>query len=222
MNIDQEIQRKVMEELRWHPYFGTSEIGVAVVNGIVTLSGTVDSYSKKVSAENAAKHISGVKAVVEKIDVRFSHSESKTDSEIAEMILSALKWNTLIRDQKILVTVEKGWVTLEGDVEWQFQRDAVSESLRDLVGISGVINNIEVKAVLEAKEIRDKIMAAIHRSATIDSRYIEVISNGSAVTLNGKVRSAAEKRDAEKAVWFAPGVCRVDNRLEIDPEIIPG
>lgn len=216
MKSDIKIQEDVMEQLKWEPFLKSSEIGVAVKNGIVTLSGQVDSYSKKLAAENAAKKIAGVRAIAEDIQIGVSPTHRKTDTEIAEAVLNALKWHTMIPDEKIKVKVEDGVVRLDGEVEWEYQRTQAKLVIEDLAGIRYVLNFIKVKPQISATEIRNKINSAFKRSALIDSGKITIEVTGSNVCLKGKVRSYAEKEDAENAVWNAPGVANVDNRLEIE------
>jgi len=219
MKTDLEIQKNVMDELSWELLLNANEIGVAVKDGIVTLTGTVDSYNKKMLAEKATKKVAGVKAVAEEIEVRLSDRGKKTDADIAQALLNALKWHSLIPVEKIKVKVENGWVTLEGELEWGFQRKAVVRATEDLEGILGVINNIVIVPKLKISEVKNKISAAFHRSATIDADNIDIEVEGSKVVLKGSVRSFAEKKDAEKAAWLAPGVSQVENNIEINSEV---
>ena len=219
MKTDIEIQKDVLDELKWEPYLSATEIGVAVKNGIVTLSGTVNSYLKKTRAEKAAKRVSGVKAVAEDIEVKYADSLLKNDTEIAETILNALKWHSAINEEKIKVKVEDGIVTLDGEVDWDFQRNSAVMQIENLIGVKRIVNNITIKSGIVPKELKQKVNSAFHRSATIDSEKINIEVAGSKVTLTGKVRSWAEKNDAENAVWAAQGVNKVENNLEIDMEV---
>lgn len=219
MKTDIEIQKDVLDELKWEPYLNATEIGVAVKNGIVTLSGTVNSYLKKTRAEKAAKRVSGVKAVAEDIEVKYADSLLKNDTEIAETILSALKWHSAINEEKIKVKVEDGIVTLDGEVDWEFQRNSAVMQIENLIGVKRIVNNITIKSGIVPKELKQKVNSAFHRSATIDAEKINIEVTGSKVILTGKVRSWAEKNDAENAVWSAQGVNKVENNLEIDMEV---
>jgi osmotically-inducible protein OsmY len=215
MKSDIQIQEDVMEEIKWEPFLNASSIGVAVKNGIVTLSGQVDSYAKKLTPENAAKRVKGVKAVAEDIQVGLSPTYRKTDTEIAEAILNALKWHTAVQEEKIKIKVEDGNVKLEGEVEWDFQRTNARSAIINLTGVRSVINLITVKPKITASDIQQKINAAFHRNASIDADRISAEVVGGNVTLRGTVRSFAEKEDAEHAAWAAPGVKSVNSNLEI-------
>lgn len=216
MKSDIEIQKDVMEQLKWEPFLNACQIGVAVKNGIVTLSGQVDTYSKKTLVERAAKKVSGVKAIAEDIQVGISPSYRKTDTEVAEAVVNALKWHTMIPEEKIKVSVEDGIVKLEGEVEWEYQRNQPTSAIENLTGVRSVTNLISVKPKITSSDIQQKINAAFQRSATIDSGKITAEVLGSRVTLRGKVRSFTEKEDAENAAWFAPGVTSVNSKLEIE------
>ncbi|MGZ8511185.1 MAG: BON domain-containing protein [Chitinophagaceae bacterium] len=216
MKSDSQIQKDVMEQLKWEPFLNASAIGVAVKNGVVTLSGQVDSYAKKITAENAAKKIAGVKAIAQDIQIGVSLAFNKTDTEIAEAVLTALKWYSPVQDEKIKIKVENGNVRLDGEVEWEYQRTSAKSAIENLTGVRSVINLITVKPKITTSEIQQKIGAAFHRSATIDSGKIKAEVLGSKVILRGTVRSFAEKEDAETAAWYAPGVTSVESELEIE------
>jgi osmotically-inducible protein OsmY len=219
MKTDDEILKDVQDELKWDAYLNSSEIGVSVKNGIVTLTGIVDSYYKKLAAENAVKKVSGVTGVVQKIEVRLSESGKRKDTDIAEAVQNAFKWSVLVPKDKIKIKVENGWVTLEGDVEWEFEKHAALRAVEKLEGVQGVTNNIRVTPRVAPGDIKQKIRSAFLRSATFDSERINVKVDGSTVRLSGKVRSWAEKKEAERQAWLAPGVTRVENDIEIDTEV---
>ncbi|WP_199139796.1 BON domain-containing protein [Pedobacter sp. ASV12] len=221
MKSDAEIQKDVLAELKWQPSLSSAEIGVAVKNGVVTLSGQVESFIKKATAERAAKNIAGVKAVAEDIEVRMPAKSAKSDTEIAMAILRALEWNSAVQHERIKIKVENGVVRLDGEAEWDFQRTQAKKAIEKLAGVKTVLNFITLKPHAEPVDIQQKIEAAFKRSATVDSKKVSVDVIGSKVVLHGKVRSFAEKQDAENAAWAAPGVLAIDNQLEIEvPEMI--
>ena len=208
-----------MEELKWELLHNANEIGVAVKDGIVTLSGMVDTYYKKLQAERAAKKVLGVKAVAQEMNVQLSEHGKRTDSDVAAAVINALAWHSSIPEEKIKVKVEKGWVTLEGEVEWDFQRNYSKSAVENLQGVVGISNNIRISPKLKSADIKNKIFSAFHRSATLDSDSITISTEGGKVILTGKVRSFVEKKDAEKAAYLAPGVIQVENKLVIDTEV---
>lgn len=219
MKTDSEIQKDVMEELKWEPFLNATEIGVAVKNGVVTLSGLVENYAKKIAAEKAAKRVQGVKAVAEEIEVKLSGSGWRSDSEIAEAILNTLKWHSAVREDMIKIKVENGWVTMEGEVEWEFQKNSAASMIENLIGVRGITNLVKIAPKIETKEIKRKIAAAFHRSATVDASKIEIETIGNKVILKGIVHSLAEKKDAESAAWSAPGVTEVKNELVVEAAV---
>jgi osmotically-inducible protein OsmY len=218
MKSDIQIQNDVIEQLKWEPGLNAAEIGVAVKNGIVTLSGIVDAWSKKIAAEDAAKKIAGVKAVAEDIQVGVSPSFRKTDAEIAEAVVFALRWNTTIPDEKIKIRVEDGVVSLDGEVEWNYQRSAAENAIEKLTGVRRINNYIKINPSVKPNNVKQKITAAFVRNATIDSGKITVETDGGKVILSGTVRSFAEREDAEKAAWSAPGVTSVVDNLVMEEE----
>jgi osmotically-inducible protein OsmY len=219
MRTDLEIQQDVINEMKWQPHLKSSNIGVSVKNGVVTLSGIVDSFAQKVNAEKAAKKVFGVRAVAEDIQIGDSPSYHKTDAEIAESVVSALRWNSGVPDEKIKVKVENGVVTLEGEVEWDFQRSVAKNAVAGLIGVKNVYDLTNVKPKITASDLKAKIKAALQRAATVDAGNISVNVEGSAVTLRGIVRSYSEKEEAGDAAWAAPGITSVSNFLEVEPEL---
>jgi osmotically-inducible protein OsmY len=213
IRTDQEIQTDVLAELRWDSSVQASEIGVAVKDGVVTLTGTVDTYLKKWRAEEAAHRVNGVTAVANDITVRTLGE--RTDADIAAAAVNALKWNSSVPAEKIQVTVDKGWITLKGEVEWQYQKEEVERAVRRLWGVKGVSNLIVVKPLASPTDLKKKIEDALVRSASVDANNITVEVQGSKAILKGKVRSWAEKQEAERTAWLAPGITSVDNQIKV-------
>ena len=215
MKSDERIQQDVMAQLKWNPLLSASEIGVSVRNGILTLSGQLDTYLQKMEAEKEARKVSGVKAIAEDLHVGVSPVNKRTDTEIAEAIVNALKWHTSIPDENIKLKVDDGIVTLEGEAQWAFQRESAGNAVANLADVRSVINDMQVKQKVTPKDVKQKISAAFHRHASIDANNIQVEVAGTKVTLKGRVRSFAEVEDAERAAWSAPGILTVVNELEM-------
>jgi len=215
---DQEIQRNVLDELKWDARVQPNEIGVAVKDGIVTLTGWVDSYTKKWAAEEAAHRVKGVRAVANDIEVRIPTMAERTDADIAGAVTRAIEWDAMVPTEKVKVTVSKGWVTLEGAVEWQFEKEAAERAARRITGVRGVTNLIRVQpSTPSPTDIKQRIEAALLRDAETDAQRIQVEVNGSNVTLRGTVRSYAEKQEAARVAWSAPGVKAVENQIQVAP-----
>lgn len=215
MKTDLELTRDVIAELKWSPSLRSEEIGVAAKDGVVTISGDVSSYARKIQAERLVEHVNGVKAVAVDINVKLPTSFIHTDTEIAHAALDAIKWDVEVPDEKIQLRVENGRVILEGSVEWQYQRAAAERAVRYLAGVKSVTNLIGITPKVSAYDVSKSIKDAFKRSAEIDSNRISVESIDGKVVLKGSVRSWAERRDAEKAAWSAPGVTQVDDRLAV-------
>lgn len=212
---DLALKKDVESELNFEPSIDPAEIGVAAKDGIVTLTGHVRSYWEKVAAERAAERVSGVKAVVNEMDVRLPGTSERTDQDIARAALDSLKWNVLVPADRIKVKVSYGWVTLEGVVDWQFQKEAAEKAVRKLFGVKGVTNLVEVKARVSKGEVKAAIEDALKRSVELDAKRIKVDVEGDLVILRGTVSSRFEREEAERAAWRAPGVGTVDNQIMI-------
>jgi osmotically-inducible protein OsmY len=212
MKTDTELQQDIMDELEWKPGLDAAAIGVTADSGVVTLSGQVASLSQKWEAEDAAKHVAGVRAVANDIKVDLD-TDARTDADIARAALNALEWNVDVPDKRLEVTVSDGWVKLEGEVDWQYQRAAAERAVRYLSGVKGVTNLISIKPSVTPKEIKTKIQQAFKRSAALDAQKINVETHGHTVILRGNVRTWGEREEAERSAWAAPGVTTVEDHL---------
>jgi osmotically-inducible protein OsmY len=215
MKTNTNLQTKVQDALHWEPLLNKTEIGVLADDGIITLTGFVDSYAKKIKAEEIVKFTKGVKALIEKIEVKFVTNETHSDSEIAHEIVNAIKWNWEIPNDAVKVKVENAWVTLEGELQWNYQRETAKGLVDNLLGVRGVTNKISIKTELQDKIEKDLIIAAINRNWAINSDEIDITVLDKKVILTGLVHSLYQKHQAEKAVWSTPGVWFVENNLEV-------
>lgn len=215
MKTDSKIQTDVLNELTWDPSVNQTNIGISVKKGIVTLTGTVPTYTEKLAAEKAAQRVEGVQGVVEKIEVKVLESFQRTDENIARAALEALRWHVQVPDEQIKVVVQQGRVELSGTVEWEFQRAAAEDSVKNLTGVTWVLNNIGIKSKVSPDNVKEKIEEALKRAAEREAKRIKVEVRGGRVTLSGNVRSFAEIRDARGAAWSAPGVTQVVNDLHL-------
>jgi len=216
MKNNAELQLDVQNAIKWEPLLHAAEIGVTAKEGVITLSGVVDSYVKKIEAENAAKKVIGVKALVENIEVIFPHSWSKSDGEVATEVVQALKTNYAVPNDKLSVKVEKGWVTLDGELPWNYQREAAISAVHYLTGVKGVSNNIKIKS--ESHDVIEQIDVenAIARSWSVDDSDIHVSVKGTTVTLSGTVYNWYQKEEAGRIAWNTPGIWHVKNELAVD------
>jgi osmotically-inducible protein OsmY len=216
MKTNEQLQKDVLEAIKWEPLLTAAEIGVIAKDGIVTLTGTVNTYGKKSEAEDAAKNVSGVKAVVERIEIKSASSFNKTDADIAKEIISAFKWNWQVPDDKVKVKVEKGWVTLEGMTEYNYQREAAKNAVVRLIGVSGVSNDITIKSDSADSVEKVAIERALGRNWSINGEDITVKVKGHNVTLTGTVGSIYQRDEAGRIASSERAVWSIDNELTVD------
>jgi len=214
MKTDSDLQRDVQEELAWEPSVQAQHIGVSVREGVVTLDGNVPTYAEKFAAENAAKRVVGVRGIAEELKVNLFEAHQRNDGDIVQAVTNALEWNVLIPKGKVKSVVESGWITLSGEVDWNYQREAAHDAVRHLMGVKNVTNTIKVKAPsASTTEVRKKIEAALKRGMMKDAEAITIEAEGGKVKLHGKVHSWDERDSAGLAAWAAPGVSAVENDL---------
>ena len=217
MKNNAELQKDVQDAIKWEPLLNAAEICVTVKDGVVTLTGVVDNYTKKSEAEDAAKNVAGVKAVVEKIEVKFDSSwTKKSDGDIATEVLNAFKWNWRVPNDKVKVKVENGWITLEGELEYQYQSEGARDAVKNLLGVTGVSDNIKIKSTTMEVAEKSDIESALRRNWSIYDNDIDVKVSGHRATLSGTVDSWYQKEEAGRIAFNAPGVWSVDNELIVD------
>lgn len=217
MKTDLQLQRDVLEELKFEPSIREAEIGVAAKGGVVTLTGFVDSYAERFSAEHAAERVGGVKAVADDIKVKLPGAHRRTDTDIAHAVVNALRWDIQVPDDRIKAAVVDGWIKLEGEVEWQYQKSAAEGAVRSLTGVKGVSNLVTVKPKTASPfEVGQKIKDSLRRHAERDADRITIEARDGHVTLRGTVSSFAERQDAERAAWQAPGVTNVNDLIAVN------
>jgi len=215
MKTDLELKKDILAELAYEPSVKVTDIGVLVKDGVVTLNGYATSYGEKCNAESAAKRVAGVKAIADDIEVKLPDSQRQTDGDIAAMAASQIKAFVMIPEGAVKITVRDGWIMLEGEVEWKYQQDYAENAVQHLTGVKGVTNLVTIKPSLAPAGIQLAITSAFERSAVLDAKNIKVETIGNKAVLRGKVRSYAEREEAERAAWAAPGVVAVDNQIKV-------
>jgi osmotically-inducible protein OsmY len=215
VKTDADLRKDVMAELAWDPAIRSTDVGVAVKDGVVTLTGHLDTFAEKYAVERALRRVGGVQAIALELDVKLSPQHKRSDTEIALAAEQALKWNTLIPPDKVRITVESGWVKLQGELEWDYQRQALYKAIRPLIGVVGISNEITLKARPTSSDVGHRIQQALARQAEREAKRVQVDVNGGVVTLRGSVHSWQERDAAQGAAWSAPGVQTVNNELRV-------
>ena len=212
---DSSLRQDILDELEFEPSIDANDIGVAVEDGIVTLSGHVPNYSQKQAVERAVARVKGVRGIAEEIEVRYPGGSGVADDEIARRVLDTLKWGNQVPDGKVQVTVQKGWVTLTGKLDWNYQKTGASGAIRDLKGVTGITNSIELKSGVTSVDVRKRIEEALKRSAEVEARDIKIDVAGDKVTLKGRVKTWNERWLVEDTAWATPGVSHVSDELVV-------
>jgi osmotically-inducible protein OsmY len=217
MTKDRELQELVLKALEFEPGVDAAQIGVTAHEGVITLRGSVTTFYQKSMAERATSHVYGVRAIANDVEVLPTHDMRRSDTAIAEAAANALMWDTAVPGKAVKVAVREGWVSLTGDLDWRYQRDAAEDTVRRLYGVKGVTNLIIMKPHVRTADVQARIEGAFKRSAEIDSKHVHVEARDGQVVLTGTVRSLSERQEAERAAWSAPGVILVDDRLAVTP-----
>jgi osmotically-inducible protein OsmY len=215
MSSDIALRQRIVDELEWEPSLDAVHIGVLVEDGVVTLTGYVHSYAERATAEQVAARTKGVKAVAQELQVRLAHNQKRDDDQIARRALKIIAWSTTVPDDKVKLRVEKGWITLSGEVEWNYQKADAEAAVRKLSGVIGVTNRISVRPHVDVVDVKHRIEEALRRNAQLDAGDIKVSVDGAKVTLEGQVPAWHERSIAEHAAWSAPGVAQVDDQLRV-------
>ena len=215
MKTDAQLKKDVTAELDWEPSVNATHVGVAAADGVVTLTGHLNTYAEKYAIERAVQRVQGVKAIAVELDVKLEPGHKRSDSEIAAAVESGLRWHALVPADRIQAKVEKGWVTLKGEVDWEYQRQSADRAVRNLTGVIGVSNAIVLKPKVAPANVANRIRDALARHAQEEAKNIEVMASGSTVTLRGRVDSWAERNAAFGAAWSAPGVTSVVNEIKV-------